>query len=38
VQIHRKNELKNMEKFEEKEFIDCWKEKMKCLVNIFLEI
>ena len=24
-----------MDKLEEKEFIECWKEKMKCLVIIF---
>jgi hypothetical protein len=33
VQVQRKNDLIDMEKHEEKEFIECWKDKMKSLVR-----
>ena len=33
MQKQRKKDLKQNDQCEEKEFIDCWKEKMKQLVN-----
>ena len=33
MQIQRKSDLKAIDKLEEREFIECWKDKIKSLVR-----